>query len=379
MVDLFQTIKVFFPIVSIILGISYFFLILIYFWGWKKLSPANRSVNRSATTVSIVVAVRNEAVNIPALIRALKSQDYPKELMEVLFIDDHSTDSTRDAIHLCVKGETVYSILSSSGVGKKDALQCGYSKCRGDLIITTDADCTFNQKWISALVSCFEDKKADFIIGPVILDEGPGIFQDLQALEFLSLTGTAGGSAGIGKPILCNGANLAFKANIVSSQPDLLNRKFASGDDIFLLQHVKKEHGCTPVFLKSREATVVSKGQDDLKSFWNQRKRWTSKNRGCRDFDSAFAAIIVYLTNLFLLVSLILSFFIPQVFLIFIGLFLLKSIPDFLFMYTVTEFFDKKPLLRYFLILQVLYFFYVSIIPIAGTIGKFSWKDRVYK
>lgn len=366
-------------IFSVTTGILYLTLILLYLWGWRKTGIVERSTYRGQTTVSVIIAVRNEAANIPALIRALKRQDYPKNLVEVLFVDDHSTDTTKEAIHFCLKGEPGYSIIQNSGIGKKDALQCGYRKCSGDLIVTTDADCTFTHRWISSLVSFYENENPDLIIGPVILDEGPGILQDLQALEFLSLTGTSGGSAGIGRPVLCNGANLAFNRKKIAPDSENMNPQFASGDDIFLLHNVKKLTGMKPLFLKSREAMVISKGQADLKSFWNQRKRWTSKSRAYRDFDSVISAMIVYIMNLFLLVSLFLTVFIPQMFLVFLVLFALKSVPDLLFMYAVSDFFNRKHLLRYFLILQILYFFYVSIIPVAGGIGKFSWKGRVFK
>jgi glycosyltransferase involved in cell wall biosynthesis len=366
-------------IFSVTIGIFYFTLILLFLWGWGKTGIVERSICLGKTTVSVVIAVRNEAANIPALIRALKFQDYPKDLVEVLFVDDHSTDATKEAIHFCLKGETGYSIIPNSGIGKKDALQCGYKECRGDLIITTDADCTFTHRWISSLVSFYECENPDLIVGPVILDEGPGILQDLQALEFLSLTGTSGGSAGIGRPVLCNGANLAFNRKKVVPDSEDMNPQFASGDDIFLLHYIKKMTGLKSLFLKSREAVVISKGEADLRSFWNQRKRWTSKSRAYRDSDSVITAMIVYIMNLLLLASLILTIFIPQMFLVFFGLFMIKSVPDFLFMYAVSDFFNRKHLLRYFLILQILYFFYVSIIPVAGTIGKFSWKNRVYK
>lgn len=368
-----------FYFLSLAIGIGYVILIMLILWGWRRTSVVKRSTCRGQTVVSIVIALRNEAANIPQLTRMLKCQDYPGNLLEILFVDDHSTDTTKEAIHFYMKDETGYSVIPNSGVGKKDALLCGYKRSRGDLIITTDADCTFREEWISSIVSFFEKDRPDLIIGPVILNEGQGIFQDLQALEFLSLTGTSGGSSGIGKPVLCNGANLAFNRKTIAPDSETMNSRFASGDDIFLLHGVKKTAGLKSLFLKSREAVVTSKGQPDLKSFWNQRKRWTSKNRGYRDFDSIATAIIVYLMNLLLLLSLFLTAFIPQGIVAFIGLFTVKSAIDLLFIHSVAGFFKKKHLLKYFLILQVVYFFYVSIIPVAGTIGEFSWKGRVYK
>ncbi len=363
---------------SLAIGICYFTLIMLFLWGWRRTSVVNRTTCSGKTIVTVVIALRNEAENIPQLTRMLKSQDYPGDLMEILFVDDHSSDTTKEAIHFYMRDETGYSVIPNSGVGKKDALLCGYKRSRGDLIITTDADCICRKEWISSIVSFFENERPDLIIGPVVLNEGEGIFQDFQALEFLSLTGTSGGSSGIGRPVLCNGANLAFNKGKIIPDSEILNSRFASGDDIFLLHGVKKTAGLKSLFLKSREAVVISQGQPDLKSFWNQRKRWTSKSKIYRDPDSIATAIIVYLMNLLLLLSLLLTVFMPQGILVFTGLFTAKLMADLLFIYSVAGFFKRKYLLKYFLILQVLYFFYVSIIPIAGMTGKYSWKNRIY-
>ena len=107
-------------IFSVTTGILYLTLILLYLWGWRKTGIVERSTYRGQTTVSVIIAVRNEAANIPALIRALKRQDYPKNLVEVLFVDDHSTDTTKEAIHFCLKGEPGYSIIQNSGIGKNN-------------------------------------------------------------------------------------------------------------------------------------------------------------------------------------------------------------------------------------------------------------------
>jgi cellulose synthase/poly-beta-1,6-N-acetylglucosamine synthase-like glycosyltransferase len=219
----------------------------------------------------------------------------------------------------------------------------------------------------------------DLIMGPVLLNEGPGIFQDLQALEFISLTGTSGGSSGMGRPVLCNGANLAFNRKKIVPDSEIMNPRFASGDDIFLLHSVKNITGLKSLYLKSREAVVVAQNQTDLKSFWNQRKRWTSKSRAYRDFDSITTAIIVYLMNLFLLLSLFLTAFIPPGIKVFLCLFTVKSVTDFLFIWSVAGFFRRKHLLKYFLMLQVVYFVYASIIPVAGLTGKYSWKKRIFR
>jgi cellulose synthase/poly-beta-1,6-N-acetylglucosamine synthase-like glycosyltransferase len=106
---------------SIAIGIGYVTLIMLFLWGWKRTGTVERSTCSGQTAVSVVIALRNEAANIPQLTRVLKYQDYPGDLLEILFVDDHSTDTTIEAIHFFMKDETGYSVIPNSGAGKKDA------------------------------------------------------------------------------------------------------------------------------------------------------------------------------------------------------------------------------------------------------------------
>ena len=76
----------------------YVTLIGFYFFRWIK-HPSFSSVQKSLTTkVSVLVAVRNEEDNLPILTTCLKNQNFPKELLEIIFVNDNSTDRTEEVI-----------------------------------------------------------------------------------------------------------------------------------------------------------------------------------------------------------------------------------------------------------------------------------------
>ncbi|MBI5219071.1 MAG: glycosyl transferase [Bacteroidia bacterium] len=247
---------------------------------------------------------------------------------------------------------------------------------KGDLIITTDGDCRMSDKWLSALITFYEAFKPKMIIGPVGFYNEKSIFEKIQSLEFLSLIGAGAGSAGIGHPVLCNGANLAFEKKIYIKFNNALNMDYASGDDVFLLHNLKKEYPENILFLKSADAIVFTKPQSNLYTLIQQRIRWSSKSKGFKDSDSIITAGIVWLMNISLLTVLILTFFNPVFLKLFLLLFILKSLADFLLLWKTTAFFNKQNLLFWFLPLQLVYFFYVSLIGIFGCFVKSKWKGR---
>ncbi|RLD59257.1 MAG: glycosyl transferase [Bacteroidetes bacterium] len=364
-----------------ILAFIYFLLILLFFIGWikNKTFVIDKNQNNNKIHCSIIIATRNEEKNILSVIDNITKQTYRN--FELIIVDDNSTDSTVKIAETRVEKNPQIKLLklSNNESGKKSALKKGIEDAKGKLVITTDADCSMNKKWLATIVSFYEQHLPKMIISPVIIDDEKNIFEKLQSLEFLSLIGSGAGAININHAIMCNGANLAFEKNIYLEFNNALNNKFASGDDVFLMLKTKKKYSKKIRFLKSQDATVYTKASPDLKTFINQRKRWTSKSRAYYDFDIIFTAIVVFLTNFSLLFTLIASIFNFQYFYYFIIIFTVKSIIDFFFLLNISYFFNKIKLMIFFIPLQVLYFFYISFVSIMGNISKFEWKERKLK
>jgi glycosyltransferase involved in cell wall biosynthesis len=103
------------------------------------------------TTISVLVAARNEALNLPYLLRDLAKQRYPKALLEVIIINDHSTDDTvfqienlREELDFPVH---IIHLEEFELRGKKNAIKIGVRQAQGELIVCTDADCRVGEFW----------------------------------------------------------------------------------------------------------------------------------------------------------------------------------------------------------------------------------------
>lgn len=356
--------------------LPYLGVITLFIWGWFRTPVLKYKPIREYPLVTILIPVKNEERNIRNLIHDIADQTYPTQRIEVLIIDDHSTDDTVNVVQgLCLQ----YNFLSlirnpPENRGKKKALWLGIENSKGEFIITTDGDCCFPKTWLEAMVQHYLAFPLHLLIGPVFIKRRKGLFHSFQELEFLSLIASGAGASGIGHPILCNGANLGGHQSLFVKGSSVYQADIASGDDIFLLLELKKQN-VPSVFIKDAEAAVETENTSNLKKFINQRSRWTFKSRFYRDWDVILVAIIVLFTNCFLVAGLFYSFVTPQFLSTFLLYYILKCVVDYILLYYVAKFFNRKNLLRYFLIHQFLYIFYVSFVGIAGHFAGEKWKN----
>jgi cellulose synthase/poly-beta-1,6-N-acetylglucosamine synthase-like glycosyltransferase len=369
-------------IIIITVAALYALLILFFSFSWMKIKPWETHVGKGKTKVSVIVPVRNESENIIRCLDCLTAQEYPKNLFEIIICDDSSSDNTTGLVKGYIKSHLssqikLIELSHTQIIYKKQAMAEAVAVAGGELIITTDGDCTMGEKWISAIVGFYEEKKHVFIAGPVIFNDDKTVFTDLQSLEFMSLVSTGLGSVEGNFPVMCNGANLAYSRKAFLGVKGYAgNTEYVSGDDIFLLQKMKAKYPGRIGVIKSEEAVVYTPAQKDLKSFISQRLRWVSKSRGYRSFPALGTSVVIYLMNLLILVNAALSFFSYRAFVFFIILISVKIIFDLPVLINITSFARRTKLLAYYIPLQILYIIYVTLIGLAGNFVKYQWKGR---
>ena len=370
----------FFVYLSISILLIYNLLLLLFFIGWiqpEKVIPAKPA---SSLFISVVVAYRNEEENIGLLLNDLTGQNYPDNQYEIILVNDHSDDRSAEIV-VNFKSKSskriVYLNLPDQLTGKKNALDLGIKSSKGKYILTTDADCRVSENWINSFVQfCYHAGRPKLIIGLVDHDPSSGMLQRLQNLEFLSLMASGAGAAEIHKPIYCNGANLMFYKDTYMAITNPLRMNIASGDDTFLLHHIKKLYPKDIYVLKSADAIVKTKPAANLKDFVNQHIRWISKGKYYTDFHIILSSAIVILSNLTVLGWIITALISAHVF--FILPLIWKMIIDWIFMIPVLSFFNRKKLHYFIPVLSILYPVYVVFFTMAGLSGKFTWKGRRY-
>lgn len=354
---------------------QYLVLVSIFYVGWQRLPLYENKISIEkieSINISVIVACRDEENSIGRLIQALLVQTYTS--FELIIVNDHSNDNTVEIISKSLDGFRNAKLIHAAEFGKKNAIKEGVLSAVGNFIVTTDADCVPGPEWLKTISDFQMDRSPDLIIGPVQLIENQTLFSKIQALEFLSLIVSGAGASGVGMPIMCNGANLAFRKEIWLDSQHFFKENEISGDDIFLLHSVKRKKGKI-LFLKSVNAIVKTDGAESLAAFFKQRRRWTSKAGSYDDWQTILVAIIIFILSLLQITTLILSFFDFKFFMVLLVLFVIKFVIDLILLHSVQTFFKIKNIFKNSFILSLFYPFYI----LYTTFSTFFLKSKSWK
>ena len=346
------------------------------------------------TKISVLVPARNEEANIAACIDSLSRQSYPKDLYQVIVIDDHSTDRTPEIVsELHYPGLSVQCLRLAETTSdqpvlahKKKAIETGIGSAAGELIVTTDADCLFHPDWLATMAAFYEQKNAKFIAAPVRIgglgDSTPGYYPRsllsiFQTLDFITLQGITGAAVSRKFHSMCNGANLAYARSAFYEVEGFKGiDSLPSGDDMLLMHKIYRKYPEGVFFLKSPKAIVTTQPETRWKGFFNQRVRWASKADRYDDRRIFWVLLLVYIVNALFAVLPIAAFWNSWwLWLLLIGL-VVKTMLEYPFVRTVATFFGQQSLMIYFPILQPLHILYTIVIGWLGKFGSYRWKDR---
>lgn len=362
--------------VLFILVFSIYFLVLILLiMGWNK--PAAKQAKESpALFLSIIIPFRNEEKNLPVLIETLRKLDYPTEKFEVILMDDHSTDNSLSVIAQFITNHSNFKVISSHLNGKKNAIAFGVEVSKGEIIVTTDADCELPAEWLRLINDQFQNQSINMVVGAVRIKTDVSFFSKLQAVEFSSLIGSAASTLALGFATMCNGANLSYRKNVfVEVNGFEGNTHIPSGDDEFLMRKVVNKFGVKSLkFLNDSNAIVDTSPQVSLHQFFNQRIRWAGKWRYNSSSMTKLLAVFILLFQVSWLVATGFLFFQPWNSTI-IALLVVKMLIEGFFIFNISRFMRQKFYWDAFWVLQIAYPLYVIIVGLVSNFISVSWKD----
>lgn len=357
---------------------------------------------KSIVCFTVIIPYRNEAHNLPDLLNSIVLLEYPKEALEVILVNDDSQDRSQKIILDFIARSNSNHIRSipnerRTSSPKKDAITTAIKNSRFDWIVTTDADCSFQKKWLTVLSQHIQSYRPKMVVGPVRigLTNTTSFLNAFEQLDFLSLMGATLGGFGLRKPFLCNGAHLAYQKEAFKEVAGFSeNSHIASGDDHFLLEKFTRYFSKKVTYLKSKEAIVTTRPQKSWSSLISQRTRWAAKSTGYTYWFSKFVGIVVFLTNIAVAIMLLYvlaiglyASFTGEILLeisaisqqLLVSGVLLKFVIDYWLISRSAHFMQRRRFLKWFPLVALCYPILNTYIVVKAFTSGFTWKQRAYK
>jgi poly-beta-1,6-N-acetyl-D-glucosamine synthase len=339
-------------------------------------SRQNSSDDGGTKEVTVIIPFRNESANLEPLISSLKRQNHPQ--FNVFLIDDHSTDGSFELTQRLMGSDDRFHLFRSEGSGKKNALTLGIDAAATDIIVTSDADCLFGPEWLPSITRPFNRQDTRFVFGTVVYTSAT-FFQRLQQLEFSAVVGSGIAAAGLGRPVYCNGANLAFRKSAFSEVGGYTdNVGIPSGDDEFLLKKILRQYPKGIEFVPDQDAIVQTHPSVDLKTFFHQRLRWAGKWRYSEGVTSKAAALFVLVVQFTVLLSLF-SILLTDADRTLAYLLGGKIVLEFVFLFVISQYSGNRFRFMDFVLLQLLFPLYVVVVGVLSNVLPYRWKGRTLK
>ncbi len=229
-------------------------------------------------TVTIVVAARNEEHNITACLDSIIQLSYPKHLLQVIVVDDQSTDRTSEIVQ---DYTTTFSWITLVHAlppddhlrGKANALAQGIDHVVSEIVMLTDADCKVPREWVENTVRYYVDDRVGIVAGFTTL-QGNSMFDHAQALDWLALLSVAAATTRMGSPVTAIGNNLSFRLEAYNSVGGYHRMPFSVTEDFMLVHSIVNYTPYRIVFPLDSSVVVESQPCSTWQQLYSQKKRW---------------------------------------------------------------------------------------------------------
>lgn len=352
-----------------------FYLALLWYCsaGVKRGQSKAVEYDEVSNRVSVIIPYRNEEINLPDLLSDLQAQDFSGQA-EFIWVNDHSEDGGPEFLSGLTLDDPRHHLISlDNKTGKKAALSAGIEQAVYPVILTTDADCRVPVSWLKEVCAHFGQNDQAMLILPVKLTTGNGMLADFQLAEHLALQAVTFGMAGMGTPLIANGANLAFSKmafNAVGGYS--AHAATASGDDVFLLHDfTAQKKPVIPVLL--RGLMVSTPATSNWSTFLAQRVRWASKSSRYRSLTAWIAGAVLQLASWAVILAIAV---IPESWLYILAAVFIRTAGDVLLIKKIGPLYENRLNTLKLTLFSATYIFYLPAITAISLLWKPGWKGR---
>ncbi len=363
-----------FEIIFLIAVSFYFIQTVSFIVGASKTFPKlNEDELPNAT---IIVAARNEEDNILACMQSLNGLNYPEGKLQIILVDDKSTDNTSKIIDDFIVDKSKFlKVVTQKDIGqlkgKTLAIANGIDYATGEFILTTDADCVVSSNWAKTIASYYIDENVAMVNG-FTNQESEKSFSAMQSVDFIYLLGVASGAINLGKPLSAIGNNMSYRKSVYDEIGGYSALKFSVTEDFNLLMAIHELKKYKIIYPVDDGALVTSKPCLDFKSLYRQKKRWSVGGLES-DFAGYWVMSVGFLTHVCMM---LIPFLFSTSALL---LFLFKIFVDYFFLKPIYTRMKLKLGIKEFVAFEIYFLLYVLVIPFILVFDRnVIWKGRKY-
>ena len=135
-------------------------------------------------TVSIIVPAYNEEKNIEETINSLIELDYPKDKLEIIIVDDGSTDNTFEIAKKFEEKYDFIKVYKKENGGKASAINYGIKKSKGEYIVILDADSIVPKHALKTMLEYFTEDDVMIVVPAIQVKRKKTFVEKIQYIEY---------------------------------------------------------------------------------------------------------------------------------------------------------------------------------------------------
>lgn len=264
--------------VMVVWVVLYFLVLRFLNIGVRRIPKSVRLGDEQCMPVSIVVSARNEEHDLPTCIASLLSLDYPHELVQIILVDDLSTDTTGAIIDAAAAANTRVTALHTAALpsngleAKARGIAHGFAVATGEWVLITDADGAVRPEWARHMLGYVDANTG--MTGGALLVRADGWLGTVERMAWGFLQTFSAGLAGWGKPIVCVGPNMAIRRSVYEEAGGLQKaQNFRVAEDLALFRMVIARKLAVHVYM-DHATTVTLAPVPSAAHLLSQHRRW---------------------------------------------------------------------------------------------------------
>jgi hyaluronan synthase len=267
-------------------------------------------------TVSIVIPAFNEEACIEATIESCLTVDYPPDLLEVIVVNDGSSDGTwRRIMHLKGKRPELFAIDLGKNYGKRGAMSEGVRRASGEIVCFVDSDSFLDRNAIREIVKPFQNPSIAAVVGHTeVANRMQNWLTKMQQVRYYAAFRVIKGTESLlGGAVTCaSGCCAAYRKTAILDELEawqfqtFLGKPATFGDDRSLTNRILRKNAVVYQASARSETMVPTSMRVFLRQQLRWKKSWLRESlQVCKYFwrKNPFAAILTYASVLFPLIA----------------------------------------------------------------------------